>query len=352
MRPLTLDTTATRLPVVGHRKGNGVEPGPLAPDSVTLGTEASGAGLKTLVIKPQSALKVTGPTLTRKGLTGTAEAAAEHTAAGMLGGLFSTAVGWVKTFFKTQKFAVDFLRDMRARAEEITREPDRVEEHLKTQGLHHEYQAPVNPVNVKLRGKMLIKASMKEFFELWNHWIAQGYGSINDRKYADLVLKFRDQAQGLPLLAYLPMTSEDVFSAEIKNGRMIAMDEVTTAKLLGAVPTSKVSWAYRRHGEPTASNSFERAIDQHNGDLEAVQRFYQKLFDPKQANPESKATVTFTLEEVKDLELPVSATEFQHNVKAPLSALIPKKASTLDGQLSLARAVSGQLVSGAAVAVH
>ena len=347
MKPVLLSGGAplTRLP--SARKQLTEEQAPALLDSVTLGVSSQGQVAGPGSLQPKKVAQA--PSVKTSELKDSAQASGEQAASGAVGGIFGAALGWVKSFFKTQKFAVNFLRDMRARAEEITREPERVDQHLKAKGLHHDYQPPVNDVNVKLRGKMLIKADMKEFFELWDHWITSGYGSINDRQYADLVLKFRDQARELPLLAHVPMTSEDVFSAEIKGGKMVAMDEVTTAKLAGLIPTSKVSWAYRRENTPSGSNSFEKTVDRYNGDLAEVQRFYNELFDPKQINPNSKATVTFTLEEVPDLELSASKGEFQHNVRAPFSGLIPRKASTMDGQAKLATSVSGQMVPGVAV---
>jgi short-subunit dehydrogenase len=266
-------------------------------------------------------------------LLASGEAAAKNASGGVLGYLWGAVTAVTKpitSLFKTAKFAMGFVGDMRTRAEEITRDPDKVESQLKAAGLHHEYEPPLNKTNVKLQGKMVIKANMDEFFELWNSWISKGYGSINDRQYADLVLKFRDQARELPALAYMPMTSEDVFSAQVVDGRMTNMRETTTTKFAGVIPSSRVEWLYQRNGDPRASNSFEKTVDRFDGDLGKVQDFYNDLFDPRKVNPESKATVTFVVEEVDDLEkLAESQREFTHSVHVPMGGLLPKPESTL-----------------------
>lgn len=236
----------------------------------------------------------------------------------------------VKSLLKTVKFGVDFLGTMRTRAREISEAPDRVEAHLKAQGLHHPYQPPVNRTNAKLQGTMTVRANMQEFFQLWDSWIAKGYGSINDRQYADLVLKFRDQARELPLLAHVPMVSEDAFTVVVEDGKITTMTETTVAKFAGLVPTSKVDWVYQREGTPRGSNSFEHTIDRFDGDLGKVEAFYNDLFDPRKLNPESKATVEFRIQEFQDLTVTPGAREFEHGVKAPLDFLLPGPATTLE----------------------
>lgn len=255
-------------------------------------------------------------------------------AAGAAGGFWSSLVATVsrpvKSLLKGKDFAMDFVGGLRTRAEEISQSPDKVEAHLKARGLHHEYQPPQNNVDLKLEGRMLIKADMAEFFELWDSWISKGYGSINDRQYADLVLKYRDQARELPWLKHVPMTSDDVFSVEMKEGKMTQMKETTTTKLGGVIPTSKVNWLYQRDGDPTASNSFEHTIDRFNGDLQAVQDFYNELFDPKKLNPNSKATVEFTVRQVDSLDQEKeSAKPFRHSVEVPLGGILSQPASTI-----------------------
>jgi short-subunit dehydrogenase len=289
-------------------------------------------------VAPLSSVQKTGssgPTCTSTpALLASGEAAAKNASGGVLGylwGAVSAVTKPINSLFDTARFALGFVGDMRTRAEEITRQPDAVEDRLKASGLHHEYQEPQNKTNVKLQGKMVIKADMQEFFQLWDSWITKGYGSINDRQYADLILKFKEQARELPALAYMPMTSEDVFSAEVIDGRMTRMRETTTTRFAGVIPSSTVEWQYRRTGEPKASNSFERTIDRFNGDLKKVQEFYNDLFDPRHVNPKSKATVSFEVEEVDQLEpLPEGEQrEFFHEVKVPLGGLLPKSKSTL-----------------------
>jgi hypothetical protein len=266
-------------------------------------------------------------------LLASGEAAAKNASGGVLGYLWGavTAVSKpITSLFKTAKFALGFVGQMRTRAEEITREPDRVENQLKASGLHHAYQTPTNKANVKLEGQMVIKASMQEFFELWNSWISKGYGSINDRQYADLILQFRDQARELPALAHLPMTSVDAFSAEVVEGKMTRMRETTTTRFAGLVPSSRVEWLYQRTGEPRAANSFESTIDRFNGDLKQVQDFYNDLFDPKKVNPNSKATVSFVVKEAEDLQWPEEPrSEFTHSVHVPIGKVLPKPKTTL-----------------------
>ncbi len=279
---------------------------------------------------PQVAAQNSGDST--KSLARTSEESAKGvvgTALGYLGALGTAALKPVKSALSTKDFAMNFVGSLRRRAEEITENPDKVEAHLKAQGLHHEYQPPVNKTNLKLEGKMTIKANMDEFFELWHSWIDKGYGSINDRQYADVVLNFRDQARELPLLGLVPVVSEDVFSAEIQDGLMTSMTEVTKTKFAGLIPTSTVDWIYQRQDTPKASNSFEQTIDRFDGDLEKVQDFYNDLFDPKKVNPDSKATVTFEVREVEDLESPSSDKEFEHRVKVPFGGLIPKVESTM-----------------------
>jgi uncharacterized protein len=268
-----------------------------------------------------------------KALKATSEGAAQNAAGGVLGYLWGAAQFVTKPItsaFSTVKFALGFMGDMRTRAQEITHNNGQVEATLKAAGLHHEYRPPVNKSNLNIEGKMLVKANMAEFFDLWNSWITKGYGSINDRQYADLVLKFRDQAKELPLLAHVPMTSEDVFSAKLEDGLMTSMKETTTARLGGLIPTSKVDWQYHRSGQPTGSNSFEATIDRFDGDVAKVQAFYQDLFDPKHVNPNSKATVEFVMREVKEVQMPErSGLEFEHAVHVPLGSILPQPDSTL-----------------------
>lgn len=287
----------------------------------------------TEVARTESQPPVTGTS--SKALGATAEASAKNAAGGILGHLWGAVTALtrpVKSLFSTVKFALGFVGDMRTRAQEITKDPGKVEDQLKASGLHHEYSPPQNSANLKLEGKMVIKANMAEFFELWDSWIQKGYGSINDRQYADLVLKFRDQARELPLLAHIPMTSEDVFSAEVKNGLVTSMKETTTTRLGGLIPTSTVHWQYQRTGEPRASNSFEKTVDTFNGDLEKVQAFYQDLFDPRHVNPDSNARVEFIVRQVDDIEQPeATGKEFVHSVKIPAGGLLPQPESTLGG---------------------
>jgi hypothetical protein len=267
-------------------------------------------------------------------LLASGEAAAKNASGGVLGYLWGAITAVTKpitSLFNTARFALGFVGDMRTRAEEITRDPDRVENRLKASGLHHEYEPPQNKTNLKLRGKMVIKADMQEFFQLWDSWISKGYGSINDRQYADLILKFKEQAKELPALAYLPMTSEDVFSAELVQGQMTRMRETTTTRFAGLIPSSKVEWLYQRKGDPRASNSFEKTIDRFDGDLKKVQDFYNDLFDPRHVNPKSKATVSFLVEEAVDLEKTPedNGNEFTHSVQVPMGGLLPKPKTTL-----------------------
>lgn len=272
----------------------------------------------------------------------------------MAGALGAVAVAlWkpVKSVFDTVKFGVGFLGDMRTRAREISASPDKVDAHLKALGLHHPYEPPKNHVDAKLQGTMTIRADMKEFFQLWDSWIAKGYGSINDRQYADLVLKFRDQAKELPLLRLMPMVSQDAFTVVVEDGRMTAMTEVTTAKFAGLIPTSKVTWVYDRQGTPQGANSFERTIDRFDGDLAKVEAFYNDLFDPRHVNPDSKATVEFRLQPLDELDPAPQPQEFQHEVSAPFARFLPRPASTL-GHAAAAAAVPGPVGAvGAASAV-
>lgn len=262
-----------------------------------------------------------------KALAATSETTARSVAGAVLGGVWKGVMALmkpVKSVLATTRFATGFLGDMRRRAQEITEAPEKVEAHLKASGLHQEYVPPKNGVNTRFEGAMTIRANMSEFFELWDSWISKGYGSINDRQYADVVLKYRDQARELPLLRFVPMVSEDAFTAEIQDGRMTFMQETTTSRFAGLVPTNKVDWIYHRRTEPRASNSFERKIDEYDGDLAKVQAFYQDLFDPRKVNPESTATVDFVLRPVE--ELPKAAhpdREFTHSVQVPLGGVLP-----------------------------
>ena len=249
---------------------------------------------------------------------------------GLWGSVMAAVTAPIKSLWKGKDFAMDFVGGLRTRAEEISKNPQGVEAHLKTAGLHHAYQPPVNKVNAELAGKMIIKADMSEFFELWDSWISKGYGSINDRQYADLVLKYRDQARELPWLKHVPMVSTDAFSVTMEDGKMTRMQETTVTKLGGLIPTSKVNWLYERDGDPSASNSFEHTIDRFNGDIDKVQAFYNDLFDPKKLNPNSTATVEFIVEPVKKGKNEKSSgRQFEHSVEVPLGGLLPKPKSTI-----------------------
>jgi hypothetical protein len=142
------------------------------------------------------------------GLQKTAEQSSHASAfGGVLNAIWAGAMSLckpIKKLLDTKDFALNFLGSMRTRASEITQSHGQVEAQLKAKGLHEDYVEPKNHTNVKLEGKMVIRANMAEFFELWNSWIEHGYGSTNDRQYADLILKFRDQVQDLPLLRYVP----------------------------------------------------------------------------------------------------------------------------------------------------
>lgn len=278
----------------------------------------------TEVAKPNGLLQTAA--LKAKGLLSAVGAAASAGA----GALWGAAVGLTTNLIEATKMGRSFMGDMETRAREISADHVKVEQHLTTQGMHHEYRPPVNKSTVKMEGKLTIKASMAEFFELWESWIAQGYGSINDRQYADVVLKYKDWAKEIPMLKYVPMTSVDTFTADIREGKMQTMTEVTKTSVAGLIPTSRVDWAYRRTQEPQSSNSFEHAVDKFNGDIAKVQDFYQNLFDPKRVNPNSKATVVFECREVSVLpELSPSSNEFEHKVNLTFPFLAKKPASTL-----------------------
>lgn len=299
-----------------------------APTGTVRPSPASGEDRVTLGATP-------GTTAATGSLAAPAAAAAAGTVAGALGGLVGAVVGLVarpvKAVASTLKFALGFLGDMRTRAEEITRNPGQVERHLEARGMHHPYTEPRNHVTVKLQGSMTIRADMSEFYTLWDSWITQGFGSINDRQYADLARKYRDLAPEAPLLKYLPMVSKDEFTLDIRDGRVAFMDETTTSRLAGLIPATKVEWAYDRQGPPRAANSFEKTIDDFDGDLGKVEAFYNELFDPKRVFPDTKATVEFRIREVDHLpERPARSGEFGHSVKVPfVNRLLPRPASTL-----------------------
>lgn len=233
---------------------------------------------------------------------------------------------------QARQFANNFIGGMKTRAAEITNSPEKVEEQLKARGMHHEYQPPVNGVTTRLEGVMTVKATLGEFFELWASWIEQGYGSINDRQYADLIMKNRDLVKDNPLLKHLPMTSEDTYSVAIEGGKMKYMQETTIAKFGGVGPGSRVDWMWRRQGEdPRASNSFEKSVDNLKGDPAAISAFYESIFDPRRLNPNSTATVTFTCREVDSPDPPASPKEYEHGVHVPfVGRLFPGPVSTLD----------------------
>jgi len=230
----------------------------------------------------------------------------------------------------TARFARNFMGDLRRRAEEITAKPGVVEDNLLAKGLHKPYQEPTTHTTAKLEGRLYVKASMAEFFELWSSWIEQGKGSVSDRQYADVLLEYRDEARKLPLLQYVPMTSEDTFAVDIKDGKIQTMGETTINKFAGLVPTAKVGWMYQRTQQPRVANSFEHAVDQFNGDLQAVEAHYNHVFDPRRLNPDSKAIVKFELRQVDSL--PTQATpglEYEHSVSLLGGALIPHPETTL-----------------------
>jgi hypothetical protein len=129
------------------------------------------------------------------------------------------------------------------------------------------------------------------------------------------------------------MTSEDAFTVEVKDGKMQSMVETTTTKFAGVIPSSRVDWVYQRNTEPTASNSFEKKIDDFNGDIEAVQKFYNDLFDPKKVNPDSKATVEFQVRAVESIpEIKPSPYQYEHSVHVPLGGLFSRPLTTLETQ--------------------
>lgn len=267
------------------------------------------------------------------GLKNTADRSARGVLGSVLGALWGAAL-WatkpIRSVLNTKEFALNFMGDLRRRAEEITENPSGVEAHLKACGMHHEYKEPQNKTNAQLVGKLTIEANLNEYFELWESWIDQGYGSINDRQYGDVVRKYCEKAKDLPLLGYVPVTSVDAFSAVVRDGKMQWMRETTTTKIAGVIPNSTVDWIYRRQDTPTCSNSFERTIDECNGDLEKVQQFYQNLFDPKRVNPDSKARVNFTLEPVELLDGPGPGERaFEHSVKIPMGSLLAKPQTTI-----------------------
>jgi hypothetical protein len=222
-------------------------------------------------------------------------------------------------------FSMGFLGDMNARAKEITAHPEAVEERLKAAGVHEPYVPPKHHTNVKFRGRLVVKGSMADFFELWNSWIKNGYGSINDRQYADLILKYRDWVKSVPAMASLPMESEDVFYGEVVDGKMVLMSEKTTSKFARTIPSSIVNWVYRRQHEPTSSNSFEKKIDDFDGDLTKVQAFYNNVFSAKQVDPKMTAEVKFEVEPVDELpETPEQSGDFTHEVKLPFTLPVPR----------------------------
>ena len=128
------------------------------------------------------------------------------------------------------EFARNFIGDMRGRATKVTEAPRAVEERHKLAGVHNDYVPPKNRVTVKLKGRLVIRSSVGEFFELWGSWIERGHGSVNDRQYADLAVKYRRWAARIPFLKYIPMSSDDVFTASIVDGKMQFMMESTTNK--------------------------------------------------------------------------------------------------------------------------
>ncbi|MBI3925288.1 MAG: hypothetical protein HY319_07105 [Armatimonadetes bacterium] len=285
-------------------------------------------------------------------LAGSADSAAHRSALGALFGAVAGALAWVcrplTTVLKTEEFARNLMGDMRVRAEEITRSPDSIEAQMRSVGLHRDYEPPKNQSTVLLEGKLTTRGSMAEFFELWGSWIEQGYGSINDRQYADLILKYRDQARQLPLLAHVPVTSEDTFQVAIEGGKMRFMSETTLAKFAGLFTTSKVNWMYRRTQTPAVVNSFEKKVDEFGGDVAAVEAFYQRIFDPRRLNPNSTASVEFRLRQVESLaEPPPSPREYEHSVELPFPRLVAHPETTLS-QLALASQASGAAVPGPA----
>jgi len=228
----------------------------------------------------------------------------------------------ITSLLGTARFARNFMGDLRKRAEEITATPGKVEDALLAKELHKPYEPPVNASNCRLEGRLYVKASMAEFFDLWSSWIEQGYGSVNDRQYADVLLKHRDAARDLPLLKYVPMTSEDTFSVDIVNGKLQTMAETTMNKFAGLLPTAKVHWLYQRTQEPRVANSFEHSVDMYNGDIQAVEAHYNRIFDPKRLNPDSTAVVKFEVREVPVLP-PTKSSSREYECPASLRVHVP-----------------------------
>lgn len=273
------------------------------------------------------------PEASAQSLSKTAESSGLQAALGGLWNVGMAILNPIRDLAATGKFGLNFVRKLKTRAEEVTDKPKEVEGRLQAEELFDPYQAPMNKVNKKIQGKMTIKANMGEFYKLWEHWIDEGYGSINDRQYADVVREHSRKAANLGLLKYVPMTSVDSFTAEIVDGKMLTMTETTISKLAGLIPTSRVEWAYRRKGDPEGSNSFEQSVDRFNGDLDKVEAFYNNLFDPKNLDPNSKASVSFEVEEVDQLPaLPPSEKEFEHKVHLPGAALIPTASELLSSK--------------------
>ena len=233
--------------------------------------------------------------------------------------------GLISALQQGVEFARNFIGDMQGRARAVTEDPRAVEERHKRAGVHKDYVPPQNHVTVKLKGRLLVRTSVGEFFDLWGSWIERGHGSVNDRQYADLAVKYRRWAAHMPLLRYLPMTSDDVFTASIVDGKMQFMLEKTTNKLAWVIPNAVLDWTYRRKRELTASNAFEKAIDDYRGNLPAVQAYYQDFFNPKRLNPKSRALVRFTVTEADHLPEPSpSEREFEHKISLPFGLPVPR----------------------------
>ena len=91
------------------------------------------------------------------------------------------------------------------------------------------------------------------------------------------------------------------------------------------IPAAVLDWKYRRTRELTASNAFEKAVDDFDGDIPAVQAYYQDFFNPKRLNPKSRATVRFVVTEADRLqEPPRSEREFEHSISLPFGMPTPR----------------------------